>query len=92
MGRKEVAPAEVIRLVAQRYGVSTKTLLDRGGYGLEARNLAMALLWDKCALGHREIGELFGGMDYQAVAQRIRRINQAAPKELARLKREMSNV
>ena len=40
----------------------------------QARSVAMWLVWQRCALSLREIGALFGGMDYAAVAQRIRRL------------------
>jgi len=82
----------VIRLVAQSYALPESSLMERGGYGLEARNVAMALVWEKCALRLREIGQLFGGIDYAAVAQRIRRINKASPAGLRKARREMSNV
>ena len=91
-GEKRVPPSEVIKLVARCYDLPAKKLLERGGYGLEARNAAMALVWEKCALSLREIGQLFGGMDYAAVAQRIRRIKIANPAGLQKTMREMSNV
>jgi len=37
-------------------------------------------------------GQLFGWIDYSAVAQRIRRINKANPAGLRKALREMSNV
>jgi hypothetical protein len=89
---KRILPLEVIRLVAQNYAVPESALVARGGYGLEARNVAMALVWERCALSLREIGQLFGGIDYSAVAQRIRRINKANPAGLKNAQREMSNV
>jgi putative transposase len=91
-GTKRVLPLEVIRAVARNYAVPESRLLERGGYGLEARNVAMALVWERCALSLREIGQLFGGLDYSAVAQRIRRINKANPAGLKKALREMSNV
>jgi len=45
-----------------------------GERGLLAKNVAMWMVWEtgsKSLLS--EIGELFGGLDYAAVAQRIRR-------------------
>jgi len=89
---RKLLPGEVIRLVAQSYALPESSLMERGGYGLEARNVAMALVWEKCALRLREIGQLFGGIDYAAVAQRIRRINKASPAGLRKARREMSNV
>ena len=53
---------------------------------------AMALVWEKCALSLREIGQMFGGIDYAAIAQRIRRINKANPAGLKKARRKMSNV
>jgi len=91
-GAKRVLPLEMIRLVARSYAVPESKLMERGGYGLEARNVAMALTWERCALGLREIGQLFGGIDYSAVAQRIRRINKANPAGLKKARRGMSNV
>jgi hypothetical protein len=91
-GVKRVLPLDVIRHVAQSYAVPEKSLLERGGYGLEARNVAMALVWEKCALSLREIGQLFGGIDYAAIAQRIRRINKVNPPGLKKARRTMSNV
>lgn len=89
---KRVSPVEVIRLVAQSYVVPEDSLMKRGSYGLEARNVAMALVWQRCALTLREIGQMFGGIDYAAVAQRIRRINKANPTGLKKALRKMSNV
>jgi len=89
---KKTGPFEVIRRVGHSFGVPESTLLARGGYGLEARNVAMALVWETCALSLREIGQIFGGIDYAAVAQRIRRVNQANPIGLRKARREMSNV
>ena len=91
-GAKRILPVEVIRLVAQSYALPESSLMERGGYGLEARNVAMALVWEKCALRLREIGQMFGGIDYAAVAQRIRRINKANPPGLKKARRTMSNV
>jgi putative transposase len=91
-GAKKIMPLDVIRGVATSFGVSEETLVGRGGYGVEARNVAMALVWEKCALSLREIGQLFGGIDYSAVAQRIRRINKANSAGLRKTRREMSNV
>ena len=58
-----------------------------------ARNLAMWLAWQNSDLTLREIGSLFGGMDYAAVSQRIRRIQKRAETD-KKLQRafEMLNV
>jgi hypothetical protein len=34
----------------------------------------MWILWEKCGLSQGQIGQLFGGMKYGAVAQRLRRL------------------
>ena len=91
-GVRKVLPSAVIKFVAQCHGVPVERLLERGGYGLEARNVAMALVWERCALSLREIGELFGGIDYAAVAQRIRRIKKANPAGLKKAIRQMSKI
>jgi chromosomal replication initiation ATPase DnaA len=53
---------------------------ERGGYGLEARNVAMWLVWENCGMSQPEIGELSGGLHYSAVAQRLRRLPQKSKK------------
>jgi len=40
---------------------------------LQAKNVAMCVVCETGSKSLREIGELFGGLDYAAVAQRIRR-------------------
>ena len=91
-GRRErKEPLKMVEEVAKSYGVEKEALLKRGGYGMEARNVAMALVWERCDVSLREIGEIFGGLDYAAVAQRIRRINKANPAGLKKARR-MLNV
>ena len=68
--------------------------MDRASaYGSEARNVAIWLAWQNSGLTLREIGSMFGGMDYAAVSQRIRRIQKRAATD-KKLKRtlEMLNV
>lgn len=48
-----------------------------GRAGLQARNVAMWMIWESCALSLSEIGELFGGLDYAAVAKMIHRTRLA---------------
>jgi hypothetical protein len=51
------------------------------------------MIWESGTLSLREIGELFGGLDYAAVAQRIRRTRLAyKPLAKEKLLREMLNV
>jgi hypothetical protein len=45
--------------------------------GLQGKNVAMWMVWKTGSKSLREIGELFGGLDDAAVAQRIRRTKSA---------------
>ncbi len=60
----------VLQAVAKHYGLSVRRLREKGGRGLEARNVALWLIWERCGLSQRELGELFGGMNYAAPRQR----------------------
>ncbi len=64
----------VLAAVAKAYGVGTKELTGSARHGWDARNVAMWILWEKCGLSQGQIGQLFGGMKYGAVAQRLRRL------------------
>jgi REP element-mobilizing transposase RayT len=68
---------EVLKKVAKKFKVESGRMLEKGERGLEARNIAMWMVWESGAKSLREIGELFGGLDYAAVAQRIRRTRVA---------------
>jgi len=72
--------------VARAYRCSKKELLKRGARGNEARAVAMALVWDCCGLSLREMGELFGGAGYTAIAQMIRRTREKNQKGDLRFK------
>ena len=86
-------PGKLLDKVAERYGVNPEILTKGGQRGMEARNVAMWMLWEITALSLREIGEIFGGMDYAAVAQRIRRTRMSHdPKRAKALLKQMSNV
>jgi putative transposase len=71
--RSSIDPKKVLERVAKKYDVNRKRLVARGERGLHAKNIAMWMIWETGGKSLREIGELFGGMDYAAVAQRIRR-------------------
>lgn len=66
----------VLEGVATTYGCSTNELLEKGTRGNEARAVAMVLVWDCCGLSLREMGALFGGTGYTAVAQMIKRTRE----------------
>src|SRR5262249_2153016 len=80
--RAAISSEQVLERVAKRYKVSVSRLVQ-GEYGLEARNVAMWLLWEGGDKSLREIGEMFGGLDYAAVAQRIRRARLGQDKKSA---------
>jgi putative transposase len=87
---RAVLPAQkVLQAVADLYGVGIKQLQERPGHGWEARNVAMWLLWEKCSLSQRQIGQLFGGMKYGAVAQRLRRLRPESRRRAESLLKQM---
>ncbi len=71
-------PKGLVALVASHCGISVAKLLRKPAYGSEAHNLAIWLVWQNSGLTLREIGMMFGGIDYAAVSQRIRRIEKRA--------------
>ncbi len=73
-GTSGADPGGIIAQVAAKYRISPERLLRGTEYGLEARNVAMWTLRQRTELTLREIGTLFGGLDYAAVAQRVRRV------------------
>jgi putative transposase len=86
-------PRVLVSRVAAHYGMSVNKLLRESVYGSETRNLAIWLAWQNSGLTLREIGSMFGGLDYAAVSQRIRRIQKRAERD-KKLKRtfEILNV
>ena len=91
--RRGISPQDVLRRIAKQFDLKVEQLLRGKERGLDARNLAMWMIWENCAVTLREIGELFGNLDYAAVAQRIRRIRlRYSPKATRQLMAGMSNV
>jgi chromosomal replication initiation ATPase DnaA len=83
----------ILDCVGRAYGCAKKEVLKRGAKGNEARAVAMVLIWDCCGLSLREMGELFGGAGYTAVAQMIARTREKDKRgtlrfELAKLMRK----
>src|SRR4029077_6179813 len=68
-----IDPDRILQRVAEKYQADRERLVARGGRSLHARNVAMWMIWETGNKSLREIGELFGGLDYAPVAQRIRR-------------------
>lgn len=88
-----VDPDTILKRVARKYGVERQRLIARGERGLQAKNVAMWMIWESGTKSLREIGELFGGLDYAAVAQRIRRMRSAhTARARSNLVREMLNI
>jgi putative transposase len=84
---------KILERVAKRYQADPKRLVARDEWGLKARNIAMWMIWESGSKSLREIGELFGGLDYAAVAQRIRRIRSSRDANASRkLIAEILNV
>jgi putative transposase len=75
---------KILEKVAQKFKVDRARLVARGEWGLLAKNVAMWMIWETGSKSLREIGELFGGLDYAAVAQRIRRIRSSHDAATAR--------
>ena len=78
LARASISPGKVIGCVAARYEMPAQelTAAKRKGGWSEARGVAMVLVWQLCELNYRQVGELFQGAAYAAVAQRIRRIQE----------------
>jgi putative transposase len=79
-------PRAVIARVAAHHGLAARELLQERHYGSQAHNVAMWLLRQR-GVTLREIGTLFGGMNYPAVSQRVRRVEKSitGDKRLRRL-------
>jgi hypothetical protein len=69
-------PRAVIARVAAHHGLAVRELLQERRYGSQAHNVAMWLLRQR-GVTLREIGTLFGGMNYPAVSQRVRRVQKS---------------
>ena len=55
-------------------------------------DVVMWLVWEKCGMSLREIGELFGGLKYSAVAQRLRRLKPQDKRAAAKLISKCQNI
>jgi chromosomal replication initiation ATPase DnaA len=92
VGSERLKPEIVLQAVSKRYRLPVARLREKAGYGLEARNVALWLIWERCGLSQKEIGVLFGGMNGAAVAQRLRRLKEESREQAQALGDEMSNV
>ena len=75
----------IVKKVSRHYRVAIARLQRRSGCGLRARNVALWLVWEQCGMSLCEIGDFFGGLNYAAVAQRLRRLTVEDKQEAARL-------
>jgi len=76
----------IIECVAQAYRCAKAEVLKQRRRGNEARAVAMVLIWDCCGMRLREIGELFDGAGYTAVAQMIARTREKDQGNVLRFK------
>ncbi len=90
--RARMAPKEALAAVAARYGIGLEQLCGTDRLAKEARQVAMWLIWERCGVSQREIGEIFGGVREAAVAQRLRRVPEEARRDADKLQEEMSSV
>jgi putative transposase len=91
--RPLIPPQAIIARVARSCGMTAARLMGRGDWGLAARNVAMWLAWERCELSLGQIGELFGGLDYAATAQRIRRARAGlTARQRKKWLHQMSNI
>ena len=74
--RRRPEVTSILEGVAKAYRCSREQLLEQGRKGNEPRAVAMVLVWDCCGMRLREIGELFGGTGYTAIAQMIARTKE----------------
>ena len=75
--RRRPEAQSILGCVARVYRCSKKELLDRRvSRGNEAKAVAMVIIWDCCGMSLQEVGQLFGGAGYTAIAQMIRRTRE----------------
>jgi hypothetical protein len=55
---------KILQRVAKKYGVDRQRLVAPGERALQARNVAIWMVWETGSKSLREIGKLFGGLDY----------------------------
>jgi chromosomal replication initiation ATPase DnaA len=68
-----VPAARIVTAVARAYDMTSEAVREQRGREQEAKGVAMTLIWDLCGYSLREIGTMFGGRDYAAVARQVRR-------------------
>ena len=75
---RDISHAAVVDAVAREFGVNAEQLYQRSSTGRAganpARAIAMLLCQEHTSMTQPDIGKVFGGMHYSAVAQAVRRI------------------
>ncbi|PYJ68422.1 MAG: hypothetical protein DME76_12350 [Verrucomicrobia bacterium] len=88
-----IDPEKIVQRVAEKHQVDRERLLSRRERGLYTRRVAMWMIWESGTKSPHEIGELFGGLNYAVVAQRIRRTRLSHDANAAqKLKAKMLNI
>jgi hypothetical protein len=93
--RAPFAAGELINVVSHHFGMSVDELKDGKG---EPRKMAIYLLKTHTDMNNRQIGELFGGLSYSAVAKVVERFSAKVNRDrklrnrLATFSKIMSNV
>ncbi len=73
---KQVLPGEIIRMVAERYGVNENSICARDLRGNLPRRAAMYLVYKYTHLSNREAGKIFGGIHYSALRKAFVRFEE----------------
>jgi putative transposase len=72
---------QIVRGVAEHYGVASDTIVTRGGKRNRCRDIAICLARELSGLPCRDLGRRFGGIGGPAVTMRCREILRHAPKD-----------
>ena len=97
VARKKLTPyptlEEIVRGVAEAFGVKKEGILLGGKRRNSARNVALYLAQRYTGLGNEEIGRLFGGLHYSAVSKAAARVREAmtADRELEKAVRRLDS-
>jgi putative transposase len=93
--RSRIEAGDVLNMVADYFGLSLDSLLQRKG---QMRSVTVFLMKFFTGMTNKEIGEYFGGLNYSAVAKIKKRFSdnlmedRALKKRMEELVKQMSNV
>jgi putative transposase len=74
-------PGDVIKIVAEMFGVDEKEINCKGSRANTARKAAIYFMQRYAGLGNAEVGELFGGLHYSAVSKASARLREDIAKD-----------